>query len=587
MPTTGNDSGFIPSSLVTVSFTDIATSDIEVERGLQMKVWTKQSDIPYFSAIHNYEPEDLSNYNSSRAFPSYAVHPNGESIVIAGGIIGDEKPFTGLTNSNGQPIGYHDTFAIVNNNCGEPGSWEINTFNLEFDTPIKREDMPKLKYFMTEEFDPENPEPAEGEEKEWAYYSEEHEDLNYFWMSSASLSHKFVAYDDKGNINFPVVYYVSFADSVTGWPFIDDDIKQYWYPRLQVLHNVKFNPSSKNISLYQIHPPARKDNPVSRGNLNNPPKIPFQFATARPQYFDYYYFDDEFDPEEDADYGENGYIPYMQGHFPYWHPEYKAEGSGTLRFNINQARSTYAGPNGERVMLWLDSMKAAPNHDDPVPPYANPNYFETPEIMLAATMDGEEWSEAYSFSPVDFPELAFGTSRIITSIYPADELEILGDNKFRLYFYYYADAAWGSYANTGPTIAAFRGSDGGGHICFAAMDFELKREEDHWGNVSDSKDKVVPEKIMPIKLSQNYPNPFNPSTLIRFNIPTAGEVKLNVYNIKGQLVKTLVNENMITGNHEITWNGDDNNNRSVASGVYFYRLEANGQNSVKKMLLMK
>ncbi len=89
------------------------------------------------------------------------------------------------------------------------------------------------------------------------------------------------------------------------------------------------------------------------------------------------------------------------------------------------------------------------------------------------------------------------------------------------------------------------------------------------------------------KLNGNYPNPFNPVTNIAYSIKEAGKVTLHVYNIKGQLVKTLVNDVRETGNYTVTWNGRDNTNKSVASGVYFYKMKAQNYNNTKKMILMK
>jgi len=88
-------------------------------------------------------------------------------------------------------------------------------------------------------------------------------------------------------------------------------------------------------------------------------------------------------------------------------------------------------------------------------------------------------------------------------------------------------------------------------------------------------------------LKANYPNPFNPSTTISFDIASAGHVSIEVYNIKGQRVKSLVNDNYAVGRHNVVWNGDDTAGRTVGSGVYFYRMTAPGYASVRKMLLMK
>ncbi len=94
----------------------------------------------------------------------------------------------------------------------------------------------------------------------------------------------------------------------------------------------------------------------------------------------------------------------------------------------------------------------------------------------------------------------------------------------------------------------------------------------------------IPEKEC---LDQNYPNPFNPETTIRFGLSKSSKVNLNIYNIKGQLVKQLVNGSMDQGYHKVKWNGDDNNGRKVASGVYFYNLETPGKSLAHKMLLLK
>ena len=83
-------------------------------------------------------------------------------------------------------------------------------------------------------------------------------------------------------------------------------------------------------------------------------------------------------------------------------------------------------------------------------------------------------------------------------------------------------------------------------------------------------------------LAQNYPNPFNPTTNIKFNIPVSGDVKLAVYDLLGNQVAMLVNGRIEAGVHEVNFDASN-----IASGVYFYKLEANGFNDVKKMMLIK
>ena len=95
---------------------------------------------------------------------------------------------------------------------------------------------------------------------------------------------------------------------------------------------------------------------------------------------------------------------------------------------------------------------------------------------------------------------------------------------------------------------------------------------------------VTPEKFT---LSGNYPNPFNPTTTISYSIPTDGNVELIVYNLRGQKVKTLISGTQPIGVYNVTWNGKDENDRSVSSGVYLYKLNSSGKTAVKKMLLLK
>ncbi|RLC52393.1 MAG: hypothetical protein DRH79_04930 [Candidatus Cloacimonadota bacterium] len=91
------------------------------------------------------------------------------------------------------------------------------------------------------------------------------------------------------------------------------------------------------------------------------------------------------------------------------------------------------------------------------------------------------------------------------------------------------------------------------------------------------------------KLHNNYPNPFNPSTTISFELNTevTDITELVIYNVKGQKVKQLIRDHLSAGQHSIIWNGEDNSNKPVSSGIYFYQLKAGDVIQTKKMILMK
>lgn len=90
-----------------------------------------------------------------------------------------------------------------------------------------------------------------------------------------------------------------------------------------------------------------------------------------------------------------------------------------------------------------------------------------------------------------------------------------------------------------------------------------------------------------VKLEQNSPNPFNPVTKIRFAVSKDSKVALRVYNVRGQLVKTLANEQMAQGMHEVNWDGRDANGSHVASGVYYAKVASDGNTDVIKMVMAK
>ena len=109
------------------------------------------------------------------------------------------------------------------------------------------------------------------------------------------------------------------------------------------------------------------------------------------------------------------------------------------------------------------------------------------------------------------------------------------------------------------------------------------------GQLNTIADAVVENPAVPVsyELFPNFPNPFNPSTTIRFSLPQAGTVKMVIFNILGQQVRILVDQDLEAGFHNMVWDGANRHGLRVASGVYLVRIQAGSFVKTRKMLLVK
>ena len=105
-----------------------------------------------------------------------------------------------------------------------------------------------------------------------------------------------------------------------------------------------------------------------------------------------------------------------------------------------------------------------------------------------------------------------------------------------------------------------------------------------YSSVSDDPKSVVPSGYV---LKQNYPNPFNPDTKIEFTIPASEQVSVNVYNLEGRLVKTLIDQEMRSGQHVVRWDGTNQVGTKVATGMYIYQLKTNSTVLHRRMTFVK
>jgi len=211
--------------------------------------------------------------------------------------------------------------------------------------------------------------------------------------------------------------------------------------------------------------------------------------------------------------------------------------------------------------------------------YSDTDYAQfanTPEIYIAVSPNnGNDWSEPIILNNVETPEFS-GLKPMY--VYPADQViytGMQGTSKVgKIGLMFYDDYTWGSNVNA----PAYHPTPDGGQVMFTEMQIVFPP-------FTDNDDPISAPAVQ--LLHPNFPNPFNPSTTINFDMPKAGNARLSVYNVKGQLVRSLVNEDRGFGSHSVVWNGMDDNGNTVPSGIYFYRLSTDNHTETRKMMLMK
>ncbi|MFH1686225.1 MAG: T9SS type A sorting domain-containing protein [bacterium] len=113
-------------------------------------------------------------------------------------------------------------------------------------------------------------------------------------------------------------------------------------------------------------------------------------------------------------------------------------------------------------------------------------------------------------------------------------------------------------------------------------DNTIRVEQPEFESVTVALASTSPAVPQEFYVAQNYPNPFNPSTTFEFALPVAGHVDLTVFNVLGQKVESVINENLNAGIHQVVWDASN-----VSSGVYFYRLTTGDNTETRKMMLLK
>ncbi|MCF7911946.1 MAG: T9SS type A sorting domain-containing protein [Candidatus Cloacimonetes bacterium] len=262
----------------------------------------------------------------------------------------------------------------------------------------------------------------------------------------------------------------------------------------------------------------------------------------------------------------NGF-PNWEEDWPIFH--YDAESA----FHYNENYLTTNNENGWMAYLWVDGLYANAANEG-FEGYED--WVAKPELAVCVSNDwGATWSDpifmnANENSDTYVEEFA---GMIPCFAYPGDRIEDDGDGYGIVHLFFLDDNDYGS--NHSQT----HGLNNGSTFEYAAMRIYFGEGGGH--DADDTELVSVPLQI------KNYPNPFNPTTTIQFETQTAGHVTIDIYNVKGQKIRTLVDDTYEAGIHPVTWNGTNANGSEVPSGVYFYKTKFGKYTTSKKMILMK
>jgi hypothetical protein len=358
-------------------------------------------------------------------------------------------------------------------------------------------------------------------------------DQSNYVIEHYGTSHVNMTFSDS-KVHFPSIYACSFDKE--GYP----DTRFYW-PLTSYVKDVSFIFDTQSVFVSDLEP---------KGDY------PQDGLLAIPWDFDENGMPDSFD--------EQGNWKFQCLQYPYPHHD------TVDQFHNVYLRQSNMNANQVSATVWNDALKAYIYHDSGDLNYQQ--FASSPEVYIAYSygqgtmgldldiMNAVPGDEHYT------PQLA---NLRPVSFHIAKEVDVVAPSTNRINMMFLNDYEYGCNSLQGGNVP-------GGDVMFASIIFH--------NFASTDEPDIKPELIT---LKQNYPNPFNPSTQIAFELKKADHVNLCIYNVKGQLVKTLADNYLSTGSHSLTWNGEDQHGHQVGSGVYFYRLETSGQSLTRKMLLMK
>jgi hypothetical protein len=196
------------------------------------------------------------------------------------------------------------------------------------------------------------------------------------------------------------------------------------------------------------------------------------------------------------------------------------------------------------------------------------------QIINVSRPDNPEWVGGY-----DSPGYAY-------DVFVGDSLAYLADGSGGLQIIRITDPANPTLANNYDTPGTAQGIYVKGEYVYVADNNSLIiLETPYFLEVKEGDEgDVLPPAFA---LLQNYPNPFNPTTKIEFLVSRSGQVRIDIFNILGQKVSTLVDQNLKAGHKLVNWDGKDDSGQEVSSGIYFYRIKTSDFSQTKKMVLLR
>ncbi|MCP4414066.1 MAG: T9SS type A sorting domain-containing protein, partial [Gammaproteobacteria bacterium] len=279
--------------------------------------------------------------------------------------------------------------------------------------------------------------------------------------------------------------------------------------------------------------------------------------------------------------------------------------SGTPGVNDPFVSNAHAnsGVNSVNIILDDDLVKVMPNYDSGVFTVSFELYIPTGTVAYFNTLQNFNptpvWGMQVYFRAGGFAEIDADGALSANFTYSYDtwlhnEVLVDLDNDTAIYS---VDGqvikGWkwsnGTFGTPGPVELGGSNFYGGGPVGafdFYVDDYCIAVEDSNWIIIGTGDDEI---SLLPktFDMKQNYPNPFNPTTTIEYQLPKKSDVKIVIYNVLGQAVRTLVDNSADAGYHQKVWDGMNDFGNRAATGIYFYRMVAKDFVKSKKMILMK